>query len=181
MIIIFGLGNIGKEYEQTYHNIGFETINAFCKKHNLVLNKNKYFGLFCETILFGEKVIFVKPTTFMNNSGTCVKNFVKKFKASVCDILVVYDDFDLPIGCVRFRNSGQSGTHNGMRDIVEQLKSEDFKRLRIGIRDDNKNIPLINYVLSGYKKGTFDLVFEKTNEFLEDFIKNNGKVENKSL
>ncbi len=181
MIIIFGLGNVGKDYEQTYHNIGFEAINSFCKKNNLTLNKNKYFGLFCETILFGEKVIFVEPTTYMNNSGTCVKSFIKKFKAKQEEILIVYDDYDLPIGSVRFRNSGQSGTHNGMRDIVNELKSEDFKRLRIGIRDEKSKLPLITYVLSSYKKGTFDTVFEKTSEFLEEFIKNNGKVENKSL
>ncbi len=181
MLLIFGLGNVGQEYENTYHNMGFMCLDRFMESENLVLNKNKYFGMFCETVLYGEKVIFIKPTTFMNNSGTCVKNFINKFKASIDDILIVYDDYDLPIGEVRFRNSGSSGTHNGMRDIVEVIKSENFKRLRIGIKDPNNKSPLINYVLSKCKPQNFEKSFEKACTFLKDFIQKKGKVENKSL
>ena len=181
MLIIFGLGNFGKEYESTYHNMGFMCLDRFLEKHGLTLNKTKYFGQFCETNIDGEKVIFVKPLTYMNNSGTCVKAFVDKFKVPCDNILIIYDDFDLPIGEVRFRTKGKSGTHNGMRDIVRMLNTEDFKRLRIGIKDENNKTPLINYVLSRCKKQDFDNAFEKATLFLEDFISKDGKVENVSL
>lgn len=181
MLIIFGLGNFGKEYEQTYHNMGFMCLDKFLQKHNLALNKTKYFGNFCETKIGNEKVIFVKPTTYMNLSGTCVKTFLNKFKASTDDILIIYDDYDLLVGEVRFRNSGSSGTHNGMRDIVDNLKTENFKRLRIGIKNENNKMPLIQYVLSKCKKQDFESSFEKACDFLEEFINSSGKVENKSL
>lgn len=181
MLIIFGLGNKGKEYDNTYHNMGFMCVDRFLQKHNLKLSKSKYFGDFCETIVLGEKVIFVEPTTFMNNSGTCVKTFLKKFKATENDILVIYDDYDLPIGEIRFRNSGRSGTHNGMRDITEQIKTENFKRLRIGIKNPSNKTLLINYVLSKCKTKDFEPVFEKTTNFLEEFISKKGNMENVSL
>lgn len=182
MLLIFGLGNKGKEYENTYHNMGFMCLDKFLNKHNININKNKYYGDYAETILFGEKVLFIKPTTYMNASGECVKTFMKKFKATEDDILVIYDDYDLKIGEVRFRNSGSSGTHNGMRDIVDQIKTENFKRLRIGIKPENSNVPLINFVLSKVKNNkTYDIVFEKTNLFIEKFIQNKGKLDNTSL
>lgn len=182
MLLIFGLGNIGREYENTYHNIGFKCLNTFLDKLNLKLNKTKYKGSFVEAIMHGKKVVFIEPTTYMNNSGECVLNFMNKFKASLDDILIIYDDYDLPIGEVRFRNSGSSGTHNGMRDIVEKLNSDKFKRLRIGIKDTNCNLPLIKYVLSNIKqKQDFEEVFKKTNVFLDDFIKNGGVKENTTL
>ena len=181
MILIFGLGNIGDNYKNTYHNIGFKTVDAFLKANNLEISKRKYQGDFLETNFNGEKVIFVKPTTFMNNSGDCVLNFMKKFKATVDDILVIYDDYDLLVGEVRFRKDGSAGTHNGMRDIVKKLNSENFKRLRIGI-NNGKKIPILDYVLSKIKEDeSFDKVFEKTNEFLIDYIKKSGKVENTSF
>ena len=182
MLLIFGLGNIGIEYNNTFHNMGFMCLDSFLNKNNLKLNKQKYFGQFLETNLFNEKVLFIKPTTFMNNSGECVKNFIHKFKVTPEDILVIYDDYDLRIGEIRYRNSGSSGTHNGMRDIVEKLGTENFKRLRLGIKDENDKRPLINYVLSKIKnRKAYDEVFEKTNIFLENFIKNKGKIENQSL
>jgi len=182
MLLIFGLGNIGKEYENTFHNIGFKCLNAFLDKQHLKLNKTKYNGSFVETIMHGEKVVFIEPTTYMNKSGDCVVSFINKFKANIDDILVIYDDFDLPIGEVRFRNSGSSGTHNGMRDIVEKLNSQNFKRLRVGIKDANLNIPLINYVLSKIsKKEEFEKVFVKTNDFIENFIIKRGKLENTTI
>ena len=181
MLLIFGLGNIGKEYDNTYHNMGFMCLDRFLNGHNLKLNKTKYNGEFCETIINNEKVILIKPTTYMNNSGLCVKNFVDKFNASLDDILIIYDDYDLPIGEIRFRNSGKSGTHNGMRDIVKSLQSENFKRLRIGIKDEKSKMPLINYVLSKCKKQNFDEVFEKASSFLDEYISKNGKVDNVSL
>lgn len=183
MLLIFGLGNKGREYDNTYHNIGFMCLDAYLKKNNLTINKNKYFGDYLEVNINGEKVLFIKPTTYMNNSGECVKSFVKKFKVDISDILVIYDDYDLPIGEVRFRNNGSSGTHNGMRNIVECLKTEDFKRLRIGIKPESNKIPIINYVLSKVKnRKSFDEVFDKiTNNFIEDFIKNKGTYANTSF
>ena len=182
MLLIVGLGNIGKEYDNTFHNIGFNCLDSFLKRNNLNLSKEKMFGQCLETNLFGEKVIFVKPTTFMNASGKCVIEYKNKFKLSNEDILILYDDYDLPIGEVRFRNRGSAGTHNGMRSIVEYLGGENFKRLRIGIFDKDSKLSLLDYVLSKNKKSKeYEKIFEKTNEFLENYIKNKGKVENTSF
>lgn len=182
MLLIVGLGNIGKNYEDTFHNIGFLCLDAFLSKNSLKLNKNKMSGDSLETVLYGEKVIFVKPTTFMNRSGDCVAQYKNKYKLNSEDILILYDDYDLPIGEVRFRNKGSAGTHNGMKSIVEQLGTENFKRLRIGIFDSNSRMPLLDYVLSKIKKKEeYKKVFEKTNQFLEDYIKNKGNMDNTSF
>ena len=183
MLLIVGLGNIGAEYNNTYHNIGFMCLDSFLEENDIKLTKQKYNGYYTEKIIDGEKVIFVKPTTFMNASGKCVSAFKRAFKLNDEDILIICDDYDLDIGKIRYRKSGSAGTHNGLRSLVEELNSTNFKRLRIGIHDENSKMPLINYVLSkiGKNLDAYDFVFEKTNEFLSEYIKNKGKIENKSL
>lgn len=183
MLLIVGLGNIGNNYDNTYHNIGFMCLDSFLKTQNLSLTKKKNDGFFLETKLFNEKVIFVKPTTFMNDSGICIDKFMRAYKLKPSDVLVICDDFDMEIGKVRFRNKGSAGTHNGLRSVVYELDSEEFKRLRIGIHDNENNIPILNFVLSKIGKNLekYDEVFKKTNLFLETYIKNKGQVDNTSL
>lgn len=147
MKIIVGLGNIGKEYENTYHNVGFMVVDGCLKQLNLSKSKDICNGKVYETNIAGEKIYFVKPTTFMNNSGICVKSLLAKFKAEITDCLVIVDDIDLPAGAVRIRKSGSAGTHNGLRSIVANC-STDFLRVRVGTGKPMPNQTLVDFVLS---------------------------------
>lgn len=173
MVVIFGLGNVGNEYANTYHNAGFIFVDNFAKKHNLVFSKTKYNGMLAEGVINGEKVMLVKPTTLMNLSGKCVAEYVRKFKLDLKNILVVYDDIDILCGTYRLRKSGSAGTHNGMRNIIQELNSENFARLRIGIGLKPEFMNLANYVLgkiSNENKSKMENLFDSTNEILEQFI-----------
>lgn len=160
MIILVGLGNPGKEYEKTRHNIGFRVIDALAKELQLSFSKAKFNGLIAEGYYRGEKILLVKPTTYMNRSGQTLQQLVNFYKISGKDLLVVYDDVDLEVGTLRLRKSGGAGTHNGMRDILAKLGWKDFPRLRIGI-DQDKRIPLASYVLSTFSKEE-EAVIEET-------------------
>lgn len=178
MIAIVGLGNVGESYSNTYHNMGFMVVDKFAKRHNLVFSKNKFSGSLAEGQVFGEKVILLKPSTFMNLSGESVYKMVSMLKLDIKNLIVVYDDIDLPVGALRMRASGSAGTHNGMRNIVTRLNSTEFPRLRVGIgRDERLN--LADYVLSRVSKQNMDVLepsFEKACDALESFIKNNCDV-----
>ena len=117
MKIIFGLGNPGAKYENNYHNLGFLTLDILAKKLNCDLNKSGRKGVYGECNLNGEKVLLVKPQTYMNNSGECVSAFMAFYKVLPKDVLVIYDDIDIDKGSIRFRPQGSPGTHNGMRNI----------------------------------------------------------------
>lgn len=148
MIIIAGLGNIGVQYQNTFHNIGFMVVDSLADRLLINLNKEKYKALIGQGYYKGESVMLVKPTTYMNNSGECVVQLKQKFKDA--RIIVVVDDIDLPKGKLRYRERGKSGTHNGLRSIVSYI-GEDFERIRIGIgRDESKD--LADYVLSNIKE-----------------------------
>lgn len=147
MKLIVGLGNPGKRYEKTRHNIGFMAIDYYAQKNNLEF-KSKFNGLFSEQIINNEKVIFLKPQTFMNLSGNSVREFVNYYNINLEDILVIYDDYNFETGTFRIRRNGSAGGHNGIKNIIENLKSENIKRVRIGI---SKNmIPLEDYVLQKF-------------------------------
>lgn len=168
MKIIVGLGNIGKEYEETRHNVGFMFVDYYIKevlKQNLNYKKrDNYYYL--ETNVNGEKTVIIKPTTYMNLSGEAIVKVKKWYKIDDGDIIIVYDDVDLNIGSFRYRENGSAGTHNGMRNILSVLKTEDLKRMRIGIENrDNKNIPLMDYVLSKFNKDELNLLY---NEVFKD-------------
>ncbi|MBR2467947.1 MAG: aminoacyl-tRNA hydrolase [Clostridia bacterium] len=178
MIAIVGLGNIGAMYEKTYHNMGFVAVSRFAQKNGFTFSKSKYSASVAEGVYNGEKVVILKPSTFMNASGQSVKQVVKMLKLDLKEILVVYDDIDLPCGNIRVRQSGSAGTHNGMRSIVEHLGSTDFPRLRIGIgRDERMN--LADYVLSRVSEQNSQLLepaFDKAVDIIEQFIKCKGDV-----
>lgn len=146
MYIIVGLGNPGREYHRTRHNVGFMALDALATREGLSYPKTGFRCVYGEHRLSGEKVIIAKPDTFMNNSGLAVVQLVNYFKPSLDHLIVIYDDIDLPCGAIRIRENGSAGTHNGMRSIIEQLGREDFIRIRIGIGKPEHD--LINHVLS---------------------------------
>ena len=159
MKCIIGLGNIGREYENTRHNAGFIAVDFLAKKYNITLDKKKKKCIYGEGIVNGEKISFIKPTTFMNLSGEAIVEMINWYKLDFKDILVIYDDVDLKLGCVRFREKGSSGTHNGMRNIIANLKTEEFARIRIGIENrGNIPIPLMDYVLQKFHKEELDII-----------------------
>ena len=177
MFAIIGLGNPGREYENTYHNIGFKVLDLFAKRNCVELNKKKFDGNFSDCFLFNEKVLLLKPLTYMNNSGISVKKLVKKYKLDLNNILVVYDDVDILVGSIRIREKGSAGSHNGMKSIVEELNSSDFPRLRIGIGSNYNN--LTNYVLSKINSVHTDEInnaLEKAVILIEQFIINKGDI-----
>ncbi len=152
MKLIVGLGNPDAEYKNTFHNLGFMTADYVAEKLGLSFSKEKCKALLAEGKIGGEKVIIAKPLTYMNLSGESVRELVSFYKISLSDVLVIYDDYDLFKGVIRIRESGSAGTHNGMRNIVKELSSSLFPRIRIGFKPtEEMQIPLINYVLSGIK------------------------------
>ena len=157
MKIVVGLGNYEPKYEHTYHNIGFDVVDEIAKKLDLSFSKKMCKGLVAEGRLGREKLILVKPLTYMNLSGLCVKELKQKFKDA--RILVIADNIDLPKGNIRYKERGSGGTHNGLRNIVKEI-GEDFERIRVGIGRDIF-MDLADYVLSKYDKEYFAPIIEK--------------------
>ena len=172
MKLIVGLGNIGKEYENTRHNMGFMLVDRYLEYRNITDKfKEKFNAMYVETTINNEKVIFIKPTTYMNNSGIAVRAFVDFYKLSSEDILVISDDLDLDLGKFRLRRNGSSGGHNGLKSIISHLGTDDFKRLRIGISNDKDDV--INYVLSKFSKkelNEIDTMFDTLVDVLDDYF-----------
>lgn len=133
MKVVVGLGNPGIEYAKTRHNVGFMVIDGFAEKHSVENWKNNFHALIGETKIDGEKVLLVKPQTFMNLSGQAVLEVMQFYKVAKEDLLVIYDDMDLPVGTVKLRQKGSCGGHNGIRDIIRLLGTEQISRVKIGI------------------------------------------------
>lgn len=173
MIAIIGLGNPDEKYQNTYHNIGFNVVDAFAAQHKVSMKKFKFSGRYGECKIGKEKVLLLKPMTYMNNSGRAVGELVRKLKLPLSRVIVVYDDIDIPVGVLRLRANGSAGTHNGMRNIVEVLDSENFPRLRVGIGRDS-SMQLADYVLSKispmnadiYKRSAYPLAVKVLEEFV---------------
>lgn len=147
MKIIVGLGNPGEKYANTYHNVGWLTLDAVAAALGITIKNAECDSLTGVGSVGGERVILAKPQTYMNASGRAVKQLLGRYKALPSDLLVVYDDIDIEKGTFRFRERGSAGTHNGMRDIVSALGGGDFARVRIGTGPVPENIPLVGYVL----------------------------------
>ncbi len=164
MKLIVGLGNPDREYLNTFHNLGFMSVDALAKNLGVEFSKEKCRASICECRVGNEKIIIAKPLTYMNLSGESVRELLSYYKIALEDLLVIYDDYDLKKGVIRIRKDGSAGTHNGMKNIVKEISSDKFKRVRIGFMQDGEvKIPLINYVLSGIKKEEKEL-FEKATE-----------------
>lgn len=180
MIVVVGLGNPEKKYDNTYHNVGFRSVDYFAKANGIEFTKKKYNALVGEGIVEGNKVVVLKPQTYMNLSGQSVSQIVNQLKLPLEKLIVVYDDADLPCGTLRFRKQGSAGTHNGMRNIVMMLGSTEFPRLRVGIGKDD-NMPIVDYVLSRINTENMAKIDDsmlKLNMALKEFIKSDGKVDN---
>lgn len=159
MKLIIGLGNPGKEYEQTRHNCGFMVIDRLCKKLQVTIDQNKFKGSYTKFKYQGEDVILLKPQTYMNLSGESVQEIMKFFKIDIKDILVIYDDLDMPVGKLRLRQSGSAGGHNGIKNIIKHVGSQNFNRIRIGI-DRHPYMDVVNYVTSKFTKEQMPLIDE---------------------
>ena len=147
MFLIVGLGNPENDYANTRHNMGVNVINELSKKYNIDVNKSKFKGLFGNGVVNGEKVILLKPQTFMNLSGESVKEVMDFYKITSDEIIVIYDDIDLDPGVIRIRKSGGPGTHNGMKSVVHFVGNQDFARVRVGIGKPIEHENLIEYVI----------------------------------
>ncbi|MBC8214437.1 MAG: aminoacyl-tRNA hydrolase [Candidatus Marinimicrobia bacterium] len=148
MNLIVGLGNPGKKYAETKHNFGFWIVDYFAEKSDLQFKAGKGDYLFCKT----NELMLMKPTTYMNNSGIAVKEACKYFDIEPKDILLVYDEIDLPVGTIRFRSDGGSGGHKGVESVIYQLEDDKFSRLRLGIATDENMRPAEHYVLKPFSK-----------------------------
>lgn len=150
MKVFVGLGNPGRQYEETRHNIGFMVIDELADKWNIPLTQSKFKGIFGQGMVNGEKVLLVKPLTYMNLSGECVRPLLDFYKLDVEDLVVIYDDLDLPPGKLRLRQKGSAGGHNGIKSLILHLQTQNFNRIRMGI-DRPKNGPSISdYVLGKF-------------------------------
>jgi len=149
MYLIVGLGNPEEDYSQTRHNMGFNVINKIAKEYNIQINQKKFEGLFGTGIIEEQKVILLKPQTFMNLSGRSIKQCMDFYKIDIEDLIVIYDDMDIDKGKVKIRKLGGPGTHNGMRSIVENIGTQNFSRVRVGIGMPEFKDDMINYVI-GY-------------------------------
>jgi peptidyl-tRNA hydrolase, PTH1 family len=150
LMVIVGLGNPGNKYENTRHNVGFCTIDILSEKYGIKVDRLKHRALVGDGNIKGIRVILVKPQTFMNLSGESVRDIIEWYKLAMDNLIVIYDDVDLPAGTIRIRPSGSSGTHNGMRSVIFQLQSDEFPRIRIGIGKAPEGWDLADYVLSRF-------------------------------
>ncbi len=175
MKLIVGLGNPDNEYKNTFHNLGFMSVDCVAEKLGLTFSKEKCRASIAEGKIGGEKIIIAKPLTYMNLSGESVRELINFYKIPLKDMLVIYDDYDLNKGVIRIRESGSSGTHNGMRNIISELGDSNFPRVRVGFKPlEQMQIPLINYVLSGIKaedKPLFDEAISVAGSAGADFAK----------
>ncbi len=152
MILVVGLGNPGNQYENTRHNVGFLTVDILAKKLNSSVKKLKFKSLYGETRLNAEKLILIKPQTFMNNSGESVREWVNFYKVPPENLIVIQDDIDIPFATLRLRQKGSAGTHNGMKSIIYQIQKDNFPRVKIGVGQKNGQMDLADFVLSGFVK-----------------------------
>lgn len=148
MKIIIGLGNPGKEYAATRHNMGFMAIDRLADKYGIDIIDLKHKGMCGNGMIEGEKVMLVKPQTYMNNSGECVRELMDYYKTEPEDIIIIYDDIDLDPGQLRIRKSGTAGSHNGMKSVISHMGTQIFPRVRIGVGAKPDGWDLADYVLS---------------------------------
>ena len=176
MFLIVGLGNPGREYDGTRHNIGFEAIDYISSKNNIDINKSKFKGMFGEGFIKGQKVILLKPTTYMNLSGESIREVINFYKIDNYKIIVIYDDISLEIGKLRIREKGSAGGHNGIKSIIANMGTDVFPRIKIGVGQPKGD--LVSHVLGRFNKDEEeDLkeVIEASNKATEIIIQYGAK------
>ncbi len=174
MKMIVGLGNPGKEYDNTRHNIGFMIVDNYAKSNNISFTE-KYNGLYAKVYFNNEYFILLKPLSYMNLSGIVIKKYADYFKISPEDILIIQDDLDMNVGKIKLKYKGSSGGHNGIKNIIENLKTEIFPRFKIGI-GRNPNITIKDYVLTKFSReeiNKIEKIMAFSNDIINDFIELN--------
>lgn len=176
MFLIVGLGNPGKEYDGTRHNIGFEAIDYIADKYNIELNRIKFKGVFGEGFINGKKVILLKPTTYMNLSGESIREVINFYKISNEEVIVIYDDISLEVGRLRIREKGSHGGHNGIKSIIANLGTDVFPRVKIGVGAPKGN--LVSHVLGKFSDDEVEILKETikaSNEAVSIMLQSNAK------
>ncbi|MCI8309144.1 MAG: aminoacyl-tRNA hydrolase [Clostridia bacterium] len=176
MKLIVGLGNPEADYSKTRHNMGFNVINSLAAMYDIDISRNKFEAEFGSGIIENEKVILIKPQTFMNLSGKSVIQFINFYKISLDDLIVIYDDMDIDISKIRIRKSGSPGSHNGMKSIVNILANDKFIRVRVGIGKPKYDEDIINYVIGAIPEEEIQPLregVEKAKEAVIEILKNN--------
>ena len=174
--LIVGLGNPGDKYFETKHNVGFMLVDKMCKELNLKFTADKIFQAeIASTFLNGEKVYFVKPTTFMNESGKAVHALLTYYGLDIEDLLIIYDDLDMEVGKIRLRAKGSAGGHNGIKSIIQHIGTPVFNRVKIGIGRPKNGMSVVNHVLSKFDKDDYigilqsiDKVDDSVNYYLQE-------------
>jgi PTH1 family peptidyl-tRNA hydrolase len=172
--IIAGLGNPGNKYDNTRHNVGFDAVDLLAHLNDISISKVKFKALMGEGNIEGKRVILVKPQTFMNLSGESIREVLEWYKIPVGNIIIMFDDIDLELGKIRIRSKGSSGTHNGMRNILYQIQSDEFPRVRIGIGRPPEGWNLADYVLSKFspsERSTINDSIKNTAEAVSTILK----------
>jgi PTH1 family peptidyl-tRNA hydrolase len=160
MIIIAGLGNPEREYKNTRHNVGFEVINKLAYDYNIGINRVKFSAFYGEGVINYQKVVLIKPQTYMNLSGEAIRDMLNFYKLGPENLIVVYDDTSIDVGDIRIRKKGSAGGHNGMKNIIYHLESDEFLRIRVGIGAKPKEYDLKDYVLSHFSKKEQDDIID---------------------
>lgn len=183
MYYIVGLGNPGFKYENTRHNVGFLTIDYLARKNSIDVRKIKFKSLVGQGIISGQKVMLIKPQTYMNNSGEAIREIYKYFDFEHHKLIIIYDDIDIDFGTIRIRKKGSAGTHNGMKSIIYNLEFDDFPRIKIAVGKKPLYMDLANFVLSGFSKNEGKVIEDEirlTSDALE-MILNEGINKSMSL
>lgn len=152
MYIIAGLGNPTKDYDGTRHNVGFEVIDKLADEYNISMDIKKHKAICGKGVIAGQKVILVKPQTYMNLSGESIRDVIDFYKADIDDLVVIFDDICLDVGKLRLRPKGSAGGHNGIKSIIAHLGTDQFKRIKFGVGDKPKNYDLADWVLGRFPK-----------------------------
>ncbi len=160
MYIIVGLGNPTFQYAGTRHNVGFGAVDVLADMYRIAVNTKKFKGLIGKGIIEGEKVILVKPQTYMNLSGECVREVVDYYKVSPKELIVVFDDISLDVGQLRIRAKGSAGGHNGIKNIINCLGTQEFPRIKVGVGDKPRNMDLADYVLGVFDRQDMEIIRE---------------------
>jgi aminoacyl-tRNA hydrolase len=162
MYLIVGLGNPEEEYSKTRHNMGFNTVNKIAKEYNIEVNKKKFDALYGEGFIENEKVILLKPQTYMNLSGKSIVQVVNFYKIPMENVFVIYDDIDIEPSKIKIRKKGSSGSHNGMKSVIAELQTENFARIRVGIGKPKYKDDMINYVIGAIPEEEISMLDEGT-------------------
>ena len=169
MYLIVGLGNPEQDYSNTRHNMGFDTINKLAKQYEIEISRNKFKGLYGTGTIEDEKVILLKPQTFMNLSGESIKEIIQFYKLDIDNLIIIYDDIDIKPGTIKIRKAGGPGTHNGVKSVVHELNTQNFKRVRVGIGMPKEGQDLIEYVIGAISEEDKEKL-EKATDLAKDAI-----------